>query len=54
MTILTTTILTMTILTMTILTRYGAQLGAALIFGPIRCLQWACYFQVRSYSTDCE
>ena len=25
---------------------YGAQLAAALIFGPIRCLQWACYFQL--------
>ena len=24
---------------------YASQLVAALIFGPIRCLQWACYFQ---------
>jgi len=23
----------------------GTQLAAALLFGPTRCLQWACYFQ---------
>ena len=32
---------------LSLLPSYGAQLCAALIFGPIRCLQWACYFQVR-------
>ena len=31
---------------LSLLPSYGAQLCAALIFGPIRCLQWACYFQV--------
>ena len=24
---------------------WGTQLAGALVFGPARCLQWACYFQ---------
>ena len=30
---------------LSLLPAYAAQLTAALIFGSIRCLQWACYFQ---------
>ena len=37
---------------LSLLPSYGAQLCAALIFGPIRCLQWACYFQVRLLSSS--
>jgi len=40
-----TSVLAACFATLSLVPHPTAQLGAALLFGPARCLQWACYFQ---------